>query len=451
MKRILVLLLIGCLVLTAFVGCGSDNAKTEDETEETEVKGKVKEEKKPEKKDVTLTYMASQDWIRDAELELAKRFEEETGIKVDYQIVPSDQYDNLLATKLNSGECTDIFGGQSGKFDLVPKYNVEKNCVDLTDEEWVKRFDPLFKEHVTYNGKVYGLSIWDTSYTFQITYNKKIFNDLNLSIPKTYEEFKSVCQKIKDAGITPIYECVSDGWHHVLPFCDLGPKLEELNSGLYEKLNNNGVKFTDVDDMERLLSQMLEFVQLGFYGDNFMSNTYADTKSAMASGKYAMTIYPTTLPQELASEFPELKEEDFGLITIPFIDNDIIDVVPACPSKFIYSGSKHIEEAKEFFRFLTKNENLQYMIDNEPRFVSLCFEGLESNFSPTQEEFFNTYTKRGAVLQNSVKYVNPQWMEIGKDIEAMYIGAITPRQVLENIDKRRADMAKAQKDPAWEE
>ncbi|MBK8050681.1 MAG: hypothetical protein IPK16_28390 [Anaerolineales bacterium] len=64
---------------------------------------------------VTLTYMASQGWIKDAELELAKKFEEQTGIHIDYQIIPADQYFSVLKTKLNAGEATDIFGGQSGK------------------------------------------------------------------------------------------------------------------------------------------------------------------------------------------------------------------------------------------------------------------------------------------------------------------------------------------------
>ena len=91
------------------------------------------------KEGITLTYMASQGWIKDAELELAKKFEEQTGIHVDYQIIPADQYFNVLKTKLNSGEATDIFGGQSGKTDLKVQYDVEKNAVDLTGEEWTKR------------------------------------------------------------------------------------------------------------------------------------------------------------------------------------------------------------------------------------------------------------------------------------------------------------------------
>ena len=51
---------------------------------------------------VTITYMASQDWVQDAEMELAEKFTEQTGITVDFQIIPSDQYTTLLMSKLNA-------------------------------------------------------------------------------------------------------------------------------------------------------------------------------------------------------------------------------------------------------------------------------------------------------------------------------------------------------------
>ncbi len=54
--------------------------------------------------------MATPEWVTDAEMELAQQFEEETGIKIDFQIVPGDQYYNVLMTKLNGGEGPDIFG-----------------------------------------------------------------------------------------------------------------------------------------------------------------------------------------------------------------------------------------------------------------------------------------------------------------------------------------------------
>ena len=44
-------------------------------------------------------------------------------------------------------------------------------------------------------------------------------------MPKTFAEFKAACTTIKAAGITPIYEPISDGWHHVLWFPMVGPAL----------------------------------------------------------------------------------------------------------------------------------------------------------------------------------------------------------------------------------
>ena len=161
----------------------------------------------------TLTYIASQNWIKDTEMELAKKFEAETGVHVDFQIIPSDQYFNVLETKLEAGgEGIDIFGGQSGKTDIKVQLNVEKNAVPLSDQEWVKRMDPLSTEQISLDGETYGLTIWDTvGGSWVLVYNKTIFADHGISVPTTYADFAAACQTLKDAGITPIYEPFADG------------------------------------------------------------------------------------------------------------------------------------------------------------------------------------------------------------------------------------------------
>src|SRR5512145_316130 len=176
----------------------------------------------------TITYIASQDWIKDSEMELAKQFEAETGVHVDFQIIPSDQYFNVLETKLEAGgEGIDIFGGQSGKTDIKLQLNVEKNAVPLTDEEWVKRMNPLSVEQVSLDGVTYGLTVWDTvGGSWVLVYNKALFADHDISVPTTYAEFAAASQTLMDAGITPIYEPFADGWHHVLWFLEMGPVYE---------------------------------------------------------------------------------------------------------------------------------------------------------------------------------------------------------------------------------
>ena len=79
------------------------------------------------------------------------------------------------------------------------------------------------------------------------------------------------------------------------------------------------------------------------------------------------------------------------------------------------------------------------------------FPGVKSKFTPALQAFLDAHKDaRGTVYQTAVNYVNPQWMDIGKDLTAMFTGAMQPKDVLTSIDKRRADLAKAAKDPAWQ-
>lgn len=400
---------------------------------------------------ITLTYMASQGWIKDAELELAKKFEEKTGIHVDYQIIPADQYFNVLKTKLNSGEATDIFGGQSGKTDLKVQYDVEKNAVDLSGEEWTKRHDPISLDQVSLDGKVYGAEIWDTiaSNYFVVTYNKKIFEEQGLSVPTTYAEFKDVCLKLKDAGINPIYEPISDGWHHVLWFPMVGPRYEELDPGLSAKLNANETSFAETQVMVDAMTQLKELYDLGCFGENTLSDAVADTDAKLGAGEYAMGVTSLAQPASIAAANPDVPASNFGFFPMPLVDNQLAPAHPAGPSKFIYSGSQHIDEAKQYLAFLMEPENLQYLLDNTPDFVGLNFSGVTAKWTPEQQAFLDTYPAKTIVYQDAVNYLNPQWMDMGKDMVAMFTGAMTPEDVLKSIDQRRADMAATANDPAW--
>ena len=399
----------------------------------------------------TLTYIASQDWVRDTEQELAKQFEAETGVHIDFQIIPSDQYFNVLETKLEAGgEGIDIFGGQSGKTDIKLQLNVEKNAVPLTDQEWVNRMNPLSVEQISLDGVTYGLTIWDTvGGSWVIVYNKAMFADNGISVPTTYAEFADACQTLQDAGITPIYEPFADGWHHVLWFLEMGPVYEAANPGLADALNANQATFAGNPTMLTALNQLQEMYEKGYFGADALSNEFANTEAAMAEGKYAMTVNNFGLPSQIHTAYPDVAEDNFGFFVIPLADNQIWNVNPAAPSKFIYSGSKNIEAAKAYFEFLARPENLQFMLDNEARFAMLNFESVNAELTADQQAFIDTYKEQGTVYQTAVNHVNPQWMDVGQVLTAMFTGAATPEQVLEDTDQRRADMAEAAGDEAW--
>jgi len=403
------------------------------------------------KQDVTITYMVSQDQLQDAEIALGQKFTEATGIKVDYQVIPSDQYVNLLTTKMNAGECADIFSSQGGQFDIVTQLNVEKNAVDLSGESWSSTVDPLAAAELSVDGKLYGQPIQDVSSVWAIAYNTKIFTDNNLQVPTTFAEFKTVCETIKTAGITPVYECVSDGWHHVLWFPEVGAAYEAAEPGLIDNLNSNTTTFASSAVMKQSLDQIKEMVDAGYWGENYMSNAYADAAKSFASGEYAMVVANQGFGAEVEAIGTELKASDVGYFVIPLVDNQILNVNPVGPSRFIYSGSKNVDAAKQYLAYIAQAENLQYLIDNVSKNNTLPFIGVTDKYSETIKTFYATYATHGTVLQTTVKYLNPQWMEIGKELAALILGDSTSDDVLKNIDKNRADQATAAKDPAWNE
>ena len=174
MKKVFILLLVVTLIMVSFIGCSNQSSETTNEGEQNATQTQDKIETS------VLTFIASQDWVQDAEIELGAKFEEETGIRVDYQIIPSDQYFNVLLTKLNTNEELDIFMSQSGTFDIQSQLNITENGVPLTNEEWVDRFDKLAYEQAAVNGELYGQTIADIYSVWSVAYNKKIYEELNL-------------------------------------------------------------------------------------------------------------------------------------------------------------------------------------------------------------------------------------------------------------------------------
>jgi len=448
MKRWLPLVMAVLLLVGLLSACGgSQTSSNTGETSSQPSQGTTET-----KKNVTLSQMVSQGWTTDADEALSKKFTEETGIAIDWQVTPADQYHDLLKTKLNAGEAPDIFWIQTNPFAIKTEIDPEKNCIDFSNESWVKVMNPARLPAVSYNNKVYGLMLWSNSPEYVFVYNKTLFGELGITkTPTTYAEFKNDCATIKAKGITPIYEYVAAGWHHVLPFAQIGGRYEELHPGLYDQLNNNKIKYADVPEMELALKQMKECADLGYYGDDYMSNTGEDAQQRMATRKAAMFLGNPGDIKQIKSDYPDCKDE-FGLFLIPYVDNDTFPFNPNGPARFAYKNSKYVDEIKQYFSYITTKESLQYKLDNTPSITNLDVTvDIEQHWLPQEQELMNSIPKDKyiTVLQSAVKYTNEQWMEIGKDIAAMYMDTMTPKQVLQNIDERRAEMAKAQSDPAW--
>lgn len=286
-----------------------------------------------------------------------------------------------------------------------------------------------------------------------MVYNKSLFEELNLTVPKTYAELKSVCEKIYAEGITPWFMPGADGWQHQLAFFQIGGVYEETDPGLYGALNNNTAVFAGNEKMLEVLGQFKELSDAGYFGEDWigtdssnMANEFGDRTCAMAM---ANSSYVKQIKDETGSE------DEFGMFLIPLGDNDTFPTNPAGPTMFGYVGTEHPELVKEWFRFVTTTESLQEILDNSGKYTNLDVtdENLEQHWLPEEEEFMNTVDKSKMltpVLQTGTKYTNDYWMDFGADLIAYCQGTMDADTVLANMDANRAAGAATAGDEAWQ-
>lgn len=432
-KEVVSLALAAGLVVGLIAGCstGKESGSTEG------------------KKQVTLTFGSHQSGLPTSGIvqELAKDFESETGIKIDFQISPDAQWRDLIKVKLDSGEAPDIICVDT-PIGLASSLHMDQYCPELTDQPWVSRIEKTTLASVSVKDKVYGITFPGAKMYFYL-YNKDIFKKLGLSVPTTYKEFLSVCQTLKEAGYTPIYEATTNGWHQVLPLFETGGLWLNQDPDMYEKLNENKIDLDGIPSLLNIIKQLDECAKAGYFGDDYLSNAWENAKEAMATERCVMTVAELGFRGQIEKEYPDFKAtEKLGAFVMPWGDNQEIGVNPASNAYFINKDSKYIEEAKQFFDFLARPENLQKRLDGQPELSALCWPEITSKYTKEDQAFLDSL-KKANVVQTSVNYIDSQWMDVGKDLESMYTGAMTPEEVLKTIMERRIEQAKLQKDPGW--
>lgn len=273
-RRLLVCGISLSMATGLLAGCGgakesgnAENSVAETDTDSEVKEDSVKEETQSSKKTITLA--AFQNWIVDVDRELAAKFEEETGIRVDFQLSPDDQYQTIIKSKLNTGEGPDIFMSYSGT--KLKDFNPEQNMADLSDEPWVGSLQQWAIDTSSYNGKLYAQNTAGVDDTNGVLYKKSVFEENNIKVPENYEEFKTACDQLAAAGITPIYEFVKDLWHTHYWMEGASALALANNPKLYDQLNTNEIGFADVPEFVTALEQLQEMEAAGYFGENHMS------------------------------------------------------------------------------------------------------------------------------------------------------------------------------------
>ena len=396
--------------------------------------------------------MSSDGSIYDVMGENAKQFEKETRIKVSFTIYAPHVYFRALQRRcLHPVEAADIFLMQSTRWYLGSEIDPEKSCIDLTAEEWTKRLKTEWLPAVSYKGRVYGLIVWDDTLGWVYTYNDKIFRRLGLSAPRTYEEFVAVCERIKQAGIVPIYEPGASRWHTSLTFFEMGSTFEQNSPDLYERLNTNRLKFADYPPFRQALGQILFAANRGFFGSDFMANTIEGSKTALISGAAAMTLNKIGFARSVLKARPRTRAPRRGGCSRSLARQPNGEHRTLCPHLVRQREEPGPRGSSAVLPFPHPGRQPLPLRCGPARRHEPVFSrpaGPASTQRAGVPELRATWggaiPGRGQVSRRARK-----WMEIEADFESMWPARSSPGQFLSGVDARRANMAAAARDPAW--
>jgi raffinose/stachyose/melibiose transport system substrate-binding protein len=201
---------------------------------------------------------------------LAKDFNaKNSGITVKVETRPQGgEGDNLVKTRLSTGDMTDIFMYNSGS--LFQALKPEQNLTPVSDQAFVGDLDETFKKTVSAAGKVYGVPLGGAT-GGGVLYNKAVYSKLGLQVPKTWAEFMANNEKIKAAGVAPVIQTYQDTWtSQVIVLADFH-NVASAQPDFADKYTNNQAKFATSPAALRSFQRLQDVHDAGHLTSDFAS------------------------------------------------------------------------------------------------------------------------------------------------------------------------------------
>ena len=442
MRRVMAVLLMFALVLT-LAACGAKSVGTEEPTGIVTAATKNETSKVPTGE--TITFALPSQWANKAAMQqLVDKYFKETGNTVEISALDDKSYMNLYLAKLAGGDFYDVIYGKTGPG--VAALNIEENFVDFTNEDWVKEIDQsILESFLLNNNKVYGAPLGGTN-VIGIVYNKTIFAELGLEIPKTETEFVNVCEKIKAAGKTPIYLAGKDIWPLVQFANAEWPAIEAANPGIVAKFNENKASFANTKEALDFATKMQNYSKMGFYNTDCLTATYDMLLKEFAENNAAMIFMGDWIAADLNTKFPGT---DFGMFARPTDSGEVYISSTAPDVMYVYKNSDKVDVAIDFIRFWQKSENRDiWFADNAnmPVYQGQQVENLNV-IAKDAQQYFKTGNVRGH-WHNRMSVINTD--DFFRNYQLLVSGDITPLDFLTKMDENFAMVGRDLKIPGFE-
>ena len=220
--------------------------------------------------------------------------------------------DNLVKTRLATKTMNDVFFYNSGS--LLQALNPDSQLVDQSDQPWAKLVTAEFRQSVGTANGMYGAP---TSSTFfgGIMYNKKVYAKLGLKVPKTWAQFISNSQKIKEAGIIPVLVTYGDTWTSQLFVLADFANVSKQEPDWATRYTANKAKYVNPPALAGF-THTAEIFSKQLMNKDFASLTFVNGLKLLASGEAAQFPMITVVIGNVVQSNPA-QANDIGYFAMP--------------------------------------------------------------------------------------------------------------------------------------
>ncbi|MGW4796218.1 ABC transporter substrate-binding protein [Nonomuraea sp. NPDC004297] len=238
----------------------------------------------------------------------------EPAIRIDTETRPQGtEGDNIVKTRLSTGDMADVFWYNSGS--LLQALNPSQTMIDLTGDPVLKDVQDSFLPVVTQGGKVYGVPV-GTAGGGGILYNRKIYADLGLQVPKNWAEFIANDDKIKAAGLVPVISTFKESWTSQLFVLGDFHNVQNAVPGFAQDYTANKVKFAGTPAATAGFNKLAEVHGKGYLNEGFGSMTLDQGLKLLVDGKGAHYPVLTFVLPPMLADHPQAAT-DIGFFGIP--------------------------------------------------------------------------------------------------------------------------------------
>lgn len=324
---------------------------------------------------VTLTLLIGNQTAMSGIEAVVKEIEKRFNIVTQFELRPGgSEGDNIVKTRLATGEMADILAYNSGA--LFKALNPKEYFVDLTDEPFAENIDDSFKEVVSVDGRLYGIPA-STASAGGWLYNKKIYEELGLSVPETWDQLIDNLKQVEAAGKIAVAGSFGDTWtSQIVLLADYYNVHSELPE-FAEQFTNNKAKFADTSLALRGFEKIAEVYQPSFVNEDIAVATYEDALRMLAEGQVAHYPMLTLALPTLEETFPD-RIDDIGYFGQPGDDPNNHGLTLWMPDGFyLNKESEHIEAGLKWMEFFASEEGMSIFMENMTPDGPVMIKGME--------------------------------------------------------------------------